>query len=872
MVNYSCKTKSEMSDKGKYPKNVVQTRGKGKSKAGGDSDTSKTNTHSDKNYETDEPLAVARADRIPPRDYSSDVATGGPKVSGEPAPEPLQNVGAKQRQLAPAVRSLDAELADAQAMEQQATMDAARNSDAESVRSSRRGGSRLSQQETVRKKKTKSTAVPNRTRAAPEGVTGDDTASEAVADAEGAKAAKKNNNKPVKETVVHARQCGEDGLTDMERGSVASYGSRSSRRSRISATASELENFRRDMAELRRQVRGMRNPAGRSEEEQIRDDRRLAEIIQTEYMTAETDGGDQQRPRRNGSRRPRAQPHHASAQHIPPPSDDNNAGRRSDRGHTAAAGAGAPGGGDDDDDGGDSDRDWYRHHRDRHLQDAARRRAARMSDYQDSIHPPSRASRRGQSQGGPNVAQPQTSGYINPVFDAGKIAADAVAAASAAWQALAPTRMHIEQVNLPKFNGKDFLLFLKQFEAVVSEQKWSRETCAHKLLESLEGDTRRHVETTMDYDEMLEALRQYYAGSLPSIEAKNYLRHMNKERGESIEAFATRIQAYADQARLSTFDKLKYMQEAFMNGIRSDTKMQRYIEKRTSQHENVHIVKLLKAAQDYQHDKQGTTQVGQGGKAKLNNHKPKGKNKTKGQQPESQPQLNVMKGGRQEPLTHDDPEVEQEAGEEQEKAQNQKGGNKKNNNQTWRKRFDEAEKRSAELRDQLQKAIETVTQQAQAQQQRIANYQNRGNGFRNNNNGGWNGNNGSNQRSDGFRNNSGFRNNGFRNDGYRSDGGRSDGNRSAWRGNSNYQDSRVFNNSGYNGNQQQPPRQDGNRPPANISSNQQSGAANAGGSAPPAPAQLNKHAPSQTDNYGFIDPSVYPEDGMYEGSGDGGQA
>ena len=188
-------------------------------------------------------------------------------------------MGAKQRQLAPAVRSLDAELADAQAMEQQATMDATRNADAESVRASRRGGSRLSQQETVRKKKTKSTAVPNRTRAAPEGVTGDDTASEAVADAEGAKAAKKNNNKPVKETVVHARQCGEDGLTDMERGSVASYGSRSSRRSRISATASELEYFRRDMAELRRQVRGMRNPAGRSEEEQIRDDRRLAEII-----------------------------------------------------------------------------------------------------------------------------------------------------------------------------------------------------------------------------------------------------------------------------------------------------------------------------------------------------------------------------------------------------------------------------------------------------------------------------------------------------------------------------------------------------------------------------------------------------------------
>ena len=331
-----------------------------------------------------------------------------------------------------------------------------------------------------------------------------------------------------------------------------------------------------------------------------------------------------------------------------------------------------------------------------------------------------------------------------------------MAAASAAWQSLAPTRLHIEQVNLPKFDGKDFLLFHKQFDAVVKEQRWSPETCARKLLESLEGDTRRHVEVSMDYDEMLEALRQYYAGSRPSIEAKNILRHFNKNKDESIEEFASRIQACADGARLTSFNKLKYMQEAFMNGLRNDTKMQRYIEKRTSQHENVHIVKLLKAAQDYLHDKQGSTQPNPTGKAKLNSHKPKGKKQNSDGASEGQPKANVMKGGRKEPLSHDDPAVEQEVEEEQEKAQQSKGGKNKQGSSAWKKRYEEAEKRSNELRDQLQKAIETVTQQAQIQQQQTANFQNRGGNYRNNN---WGGNSNYNQRNDNFRNNNGYRNN-----------------------------------------------------------------------------------------------------------------
>ena len=857
-----------MSEKPKVVKNTVQTRGKGKSKAGGDSDANK-NTQSDKNYDTDEPMANVRADRTPAKGYNSDVVAGGPQQGGEPVLASTLVQGANPPVLVPAARELEPQLT---AVQQRRAEELTRGSDAESIRSMRRTGSRASQCETVRKRKIKATAVTGTSRQGPDGLTGEESASEAAADVAMAGAGKKNQTIKRKAQRGNVLKSGGEYYTDLDERSLLSYRSGSSRHSRVSATASEIEHFRRDIAELRRQLGEMKQAPAMSAEQQVREDRRLAEIIQAEYETAvDTDAGEQRdtdrgRPR---SQRPPVQQHNQSMHSLPQQSDNNDQQQQRNVGLTAAAGGAPGGGGDDDDDGGDSDRDWYRHHRNRHMQDAARRRAARLSDNQDNQHPPSRTSRRDPTHtGSPGVRAPP-SGYINSGFDAGKIAADAVAAASAAWQSLAPTRLHIEQVNLPKFDGKDFLLFHKQFDAVVKEQRWSPETCARKLLESLEGDTRRHVEVSMDYDEMLEALRQYYAGSRPSIEAKNILRHFNKNKDESIEEFASRIQACADGARLTSFDKLKYMQEAFMNGLRNDTKMQRYIEKRTSQHENVHIVKLLKAAQDYLHDKQGSTQPNPTGKAKLNSHKPKGKKQNSDGASEGQPKANVMKGGRKEPLSHDDPAVEQEVEEEQEKAQQSKGGKNKQGSSAWKKRYEEAEKRSNELRDQLQKAIETVTQQAQIQQQQTANFQNRGGNYRNNN---WGGNSNYNQRNDNFRNNNGYRNNngGFRNDGYRSDGGRSDGNRSGWRNNPNYQDSRVFNNSGLNNGASQPPRPDASRPPPNQT--QQPASTSAGNATTSAPAQFSKHMPSQTDRYAGVDPSVYPEDGMYTRSDDDSQA
>ena len=69
-----------MSNKGKFPKKMVQTRAQVKSKEFSDSHTVKPVTHNHTNYETDEPLATSQANRKPDREYPFDLITGDPRV------------------------------------------------------------------------------------------------------------------------------------------------------------------------------------------------------------------------------------------------------------------------------------------------------------------------------------------------------------------------------------------------------------------------------------------------------------------------------------------------------------------------------------------------------------------------------------------------------------------------------------------------------------------------------------------------------------------------------------------------------------------------------------------------------------------------
>ena len=378
----------------------------------------------------------------------------------------------------------------------------------------------------------------------------------------------------------------------------------------------EIIALRRELRGLRRDLSRQHSFASQWHSCQSRD--------QTDWETATTSCNDQDghRKRVPAKEKSKTTAPHGSSRKI----DGEPMTRCS---HTVAAG-GAPGGDEGDD--GDSDWDEYRRMRDKHFSDAAKRRTDRVKQNHGADYPHSHTGSKGY--GASQAASQQSNMHGTTMTKSGQHRGDVLppselngapqqleghvqssesvmsAPVTAPVPAI-PARIHIEQVRLPTFNGKDLPLFLKQFESIAEDSNWNELVKARKLMECLEGKTRRHVDETMDYCERIEALKQYYGGSRPSTEAKNLLRNFKKARDESIEEYASRIQAFADECCMTEYDKKLHMQMAFMNGLAYDTKMQRYIEKHTTVDELVPIGKLLKAAQQYVCNKMGSTSTGQ---------------------------------------------------------------------------------------------------------------------------------------------------------------------------------------------------------------------------------------------------------------------
>ena len=246
----TCKTKSEMSEKQKFPKNVVQTRAKGKSKDSGDSGTTKPKTQTDKNYETDGPLATSQANRKPDRDYSSDITVGGPQSEAGTGPVALAVRAERLRQLTPAARSLAPALqaATTTAEETPIVENPVLTSDAESTRSSRRPVSQASQQSTVKRRKTKRDTGVHRERVEPDGITNEELEGTTTEPGIGPFGQSNPWRRDARQPDPYTSQ------TDNDQNSVRSYGSKASRRSRCSMTSSMGHEVVRELERFRHQI------------------------------------------------------------------------------------------------------------------------------------------------------------------------------------------------------------------------------------------------------------------------------------------------------------------------------------------------------------------------------------------------------------------------------------------------------------------------------------------------------------------------------------------------------------------------------------------------------------------------------------------
>ena len=159
------------------------------------------------------------------------------------------------------------------------------------------------------------------------------------------------------------------------------------------------------------------------------------------------------------------------------------------------------------------------------------------------------------------------------------------------------TSLIFDKVDLPKFDGTDLSLFLRQFRSLAYYDNYSEKKNAKILFQCLQGETRRHIEEGMTYDECIHALTQFFGNGRPSVESKNLLRTFKIYQSETIEEFTSRIMSFADGCRLDPETKKLYMHLAFMNGIAYNPAMQRYIDKHTQEQPVVCIVDLMAAAQ-----------------------------------------------------------------------------------------------------------------------------------------------------------------------------------------------------------------------------------------------------------------------------------
>ena len=305
------------------------------------------------------------------------------------------------------------------------------------------------------------------------------------------------------------------------------------------------------------------------------------------------------------------------------------------------------------------------------------------------------------------------------------------------------TPLHFDRIDLPKFDGTDLTLFLRQFRSLAYHDNWSEKKKVKILFQCLQGETRRYIEEGMSYDECIHALTQFYGHGRPSVKSKNLFRNFKKAYNETIEEYTSRIMSFADGCRLDPETKKLYMHLAFMNGISYDPAMQRYIEKHTNEQPVVKIVDLMAAAQRYMHNKTGTSgaQKDRTGRRNDPNHYSAAR-AGRGNQPSDQvgqaPQLNVLKTGRKDSLHHDDPNVSDQVESEHEKVQQEKAEKASARAAASRREFEIMQGEISELRELLRQQTATAqsgnndaAQAGTTQRPRYNNY--RGNGRYNNN-------------------------------------------------------------------------------------------------------------------------------------------
>ena len=160
-----------------------------------------------------------------------------------------------------------------------------------------------------------------------------------------------------------------------------------------------------------------------------------------------------------------------------------------------------------------------------------------------------------------------------------------------------------QSVKLPKFNGTNFYSFINIFETNAKLRKWNNEERLAWFLPCIEGEARLYLETEPDemlsYERVKRSMEERYGNRYSTFDVKRQIRTLKRERGESIESFADRLQSVAQTGKIDKTDKCELFYRAFLDAVEDEPKLQMYIEKEHDKNRQARLPDLLKMVREY---------------------------------------------------------------------------------------------------------------------------------------------------------------------------------------------------------------------------------------------------------------------------------
>ena len=158
-------------------------------------------------------------------------------------------------------------------------------------------------------------------------------------------------------------------------------------------------------------------------------------------------------------------------------------------------------------------------------------------------------------------------------------------------------------IKLPRFNGENWYSFEDLFETIAKLQQWQGTEKLTWFLSCIDEKARMYLEVEQDelltYEQARQSMEERYGNRMSTFDLKRRIRALKRNSGESMEAFADRLQAIAQRGRIDKEEKMDLFYRAFIDAVSEEPKLQMYIEQQKKQQRRARLPDLLRMVREY---------------------------------------------------------------------------------------------------------------------------------------------------------------------------------------------------------------------------------------------------------------------------------